>query len=79
MDCNHQHKIKTPQTFKDGSKHIKVCCANCGSFIKWEGDSVAKKKSKAKKAYDKMSFRKASRMAMYSGCISESSFRSAVC
>lgn len=35
--CKAWDPKRTPITFKDGTKHIKVNCGKCKRFIKWEG------------------------------------------
>lgn len=36
MECLHTDTVEYPQTFKNGTVHIRLECANCNSFIKWK-------------------------------------------
>lgn len=36
MDCQHKWTKQTEQIFKDGTRHIRVDCYDCGNFVKFE-------------------------------------------
>jgi len=35
MTCNHSNTTETGETFRNGSKHTGLWCADCGVWLKW--------------------------------------------
>lgn len=40
MNCLHEYTKETIQTFKNGTKHIRVECDSCGRFLRYKPQNI---------------------------------------